>query len=190
MNKDQIEPHVVKLPPHPSGHAGVAILVSAGPEVTRREKMAAVFQIAALVELASKRGRWEVKVKGDQIEIEPLTASDSELQSAWNAAASAAAEWEDTLVAPRVHLNGTSADELKRQYREAMRSVDRSVEAVVASAPHGRDYYPISDVAFKKAQSQHQSRLRRLADIKQELADIFRQIRLQGKGRDEDDAEG
>lgn len=94
MDKGQIDLHVVKLPPAVAGHARVAILVSVGPEVTRREKMAAVFQVAALVELASKSGRWEVKVKGDLVEIEPLTASESELQAAWEAAASAAAEWE------------------------------------------------------------------------------------------------
>ncbi len=58
MNKDQIEPHVVKLPPHPSGHAGVAILV-----VTHTDRQGRVRIISARPAKRAERTGYEEAIR-------------------------------------------------------------------------------------------------------------------------------
>ncbi len=46
---------------------------------------------------------------------------------------------------PTVHLNGTGAEDLLRQYQDAYHAVERALEVVARSCPHGRDYYVQAD---------------------------------------------
>lgn len=75
-----------------------------------------------------------------------------------------------TIARPTVHLNGTSRDELKRQYLDAYRAVDAAIDAVQRACPNGRDYYVQPVGAFQTAQGEHQRRLERLEGVKRELS--------------------
>jgi hypothetical protein len=63
---------------------------------------------------------------------------------------------------PTVHLNGTSREELCLQLQRADDALLAAYEALSATAPHGRDYYPQGEDAIVKATAEHRSRLRRL----------------------------
>lgn len=76
------------------------------------------------------------------------------------------------LPTPRVHLNGTSKDELLRQNLDAMRAVEKARQAIATAAPHGRDYYVIGPAAYTLAREAHDARLQALADIYSELEAI------------------
>lgn len=74
------------------------------------------------------------------------------------------------LIVPIVHLNGTSADELKEQLQFAYSSLWDAVEALKRSAPNGRDYYPQPGL-LEKAELQHRRRIMTLHSMQQELED-------------------
>jgi hypothetical protein len=70
---------------------------------------------------------------------------------------------------PTVHLNGTSREELCLQLQRADDALLAAYEALSATAPHGRDYYPQGEDAIVKATAEHRSRLRRLIEIIDEI---------------------
>lgn len=80
------------------------------------------------------------------------------------------------LVLPTVHLNGTSANCLLDGYMEARSAVMRAGEAIQAIEFNARDYYPQGGNAFKVAQEQHVSRLKRLSEIADELLRIAEHV--------------
>jgi hypothetical protein len=56
---------------------------------------------------------------------------------------------------PRVHLNGTSKDELVRQLENACHAIVTAQAALSECAPNGRDYYPLGDGAINRASLEH-----------------------------------
>lgn len=79
--------------------------------------------------------------------------------------------------APMVHLNGTSQQSLLDAYKDAATAVSRAMDALVATAPNGRDYYPLGDNALREALVEHRARMLKLAEVKDELAAIFRAVK-------------
>jgi len=77
---------------------------------------------------------------------------------------------------PRVHLNGTSKDELLRQQLAAISALRVAVEGLAQAAPNARDYYVIGPTAFEAARKQHETRMHRLADNIRELTAIAEAI--------------
>lgn len=82
---------------------------------------------------------------------------------------------------PRVHLNGTAAEDLERQVEEAARAVDTALEKLAAANPNGRDYYVQGDDALREAQEQHRSRVERLTTVRNELRLIYEGLADQRK---------
>jgi hypothetical protein len=84
-------------------------------------------------------------------------------------------EWglHDPITLPRVHLNGTSRRELIDQYEMALDAVRAALIAVRNAAPHMRDYYPMGNDAFFRAQREHNIRVSTLLTIERELEQIF-----------------
>jgi hypothetical protein len=76
---------------------------------------------------------------------------------------------ETTMILPTIHRNGTSKADLFDRYMTAMLAVEAAIDAVIQTAPHGRDYYPQGDDALRQAQAAHQDRMRRLHAIAAEL---------------------
>jgi hypothetical protein len=77
---------------------------------------------------------------------------------------------------PVVHLNGTSKDELIKQLLDAGNALNAAVYKLGAAAPHGRDYYPLGDDAYKTARDQHLDRVKRIDAVMNELMYIAEEI--------------
>lgn len=70
---------------------------------------------------------------------------------------------------PRVHLNGTSRNELVRQLQTGITNVQIAESALRESAPHERDYYPQEAGAFEQARREHHNRVTKLQMVRFEL---------------------
>jgi BMFP domain-containing protein YqiC len=74
------------------------------------------------------------------------------------------------LTFPTVHLNGSGRSFLSNSFGEARAAVEKAVRAVEESRPTARDYYTQEDQrAFTTALEQHRDRLRKLAEVSEEL---------------------
>jgi predicted dienelactone hydrolase len=73
------------------------------------------------------------------------------------------------LLAPLVHLNGSSATTLLEGYRAAADALESALDALYATAPNGRDYYAQAENPIKRAEKEHFDRIRRLQSILQEV---------------------
>ena len=85
------------------------------------------------------------------------------------------------LAVPTVHLNGTSARELKKQIRDAVVALNDACRAHALTTPHGRDYYVQDtgigeDTPLAIATNQYVARVHALSKVKDELMDIYNAI--------------
>lgn len=71
---------------------------------------------------------------------------------------------------PMIHLNGTSAEELSQKFEDARLALDAAYRAVLATAPHARDYYPMGNEALNQANREWVQRLERIESVTQELS--------------------
>lgn len=76
------------------------------------------------------------------------------------------------LMIPTVHMNGTSRDELVKQLSDAYTAIDAAMDVLRKATPHGRDYYPQGDDAWRKANKAHCDRLVKLHEVAQEILTI------------------
>lgn len=76
------------------------------------------------------------------------------------------------MIAPRIHLNGSSKDSLLRGYVLAAEAVRKAMDAIAQAAPHGRDYYMQGPAAYAMARHDHEARLRDLNRIRDELESL------------------
>jgi len=70
---------------------------------------------------------------------------------------------------PLIHTNGTSREALLDGYTTAAAKVREALDALVATAPNGRDYYPRGVEALGRAIAEHDVRVQRLTAV---LADL------------------
>jgi hypothetical protein len=70
---------------------------------------------------------------------------------------------------PTVHMNGTSAGELYRQYEEVVNALRVAEAKLHEASPNGRDYYPQLAGAMVRATDQHVARLRKLMEVRKEM---------------------
>lgn len=65
------------------------------------------------------------------------------------------------LTYPLVHMNGTGREDLLDGYRKAWEALSKAKEALQATSPHGRDYYPLEDgqKQYGYAYRQHRDRM-------------------------------
>jgi len=80
------------------------------------------------------------------------------------------------LLAPSVHLNGTSKQELVEQRLAVMEAARALLQAMKGASPNGRDYYPQGDGAYKRAATAWNERremvLRLLSDVELQAMEI------------------
>ena len=72
------------------------------------------------------------------------------------------------IIAPIVHMNGTSRAELELQLQNAYMSLHNAYDAMKRAAPNGRDYYPVPGL-MERAVEQHMRRLREVGDVMDEI---------------------
>lgn len=73
------------------------------------------------------------------------------------------------MMKPTLHLNGTSREELQRQLDAASDACREAMQALMAAAPNGRDYYPQGYDALGEAFREHTARLQKLADVRNDI---------------------
>jgi hypothetical protein len=89
------------------------------------------------------------------------------------------------LTYPLVHMNGTSAEGLKKDWCEAHRTLQQAYYKIRECAPHMRDYYPMADAAgkFTAARNEHDARLQRVHDIMDEYEALADEVDRQERDR-------
>lgn len=74
------------------------------------------------------------------------------------------------MIAPTIHLNGSSAKSLREGYCEVFRAINNALDKLAQAAPHGRDYYVQKDPdAFEKARKEHRARVDALVKVREEM---------------------
>jgi hypothetical protein len=63
---------------------------------------------------------------------------------------------------PTIHLNGTSADSLEREYRALRQAADAAAAALAAATCNPRDFYPQEPIAWQTAQDERAEAFRLL----------------------------
>ena len=76
------------------------------------------------------------------------------------------------LTYPSIHMNGTSAKSLIEGYVAGYEAIGQAIHALQNNAPHGRDYYPQGDEAYKKAREEHEARVSHLLAVQDEIQEI------------------
>jgi len=84
-------------------------------------------------------------------------------------------------MAPSVHLNGTSRNELRDQVIDAWMAIEDALKKLNAAWPNGRDYYVQGPDALTTATMEWRDRAQRLASVRDELAELGRLITDKGK---------
>lgn len=89
----------------------------------------------------------------------------------------------DQMVKPVIHINGTSAAALLEELSNAYNALSNALEALAAASPNGRDYYPLGNEAFFKAQDQHRLRIAAIQGIMLDLEELSMHIDSQAAKR-------
>lgn len=77
------------------------------------------------------------------------------------------------MIAPVVHLNGTSREELEKQLRGAVEGLQRAREEMEDASPNQRDYYLLGQAAWVQAHREHQLRVAKVREVEVELTQIL-----------------
>ena len=80
------------------------------------------------------------------------------------------------LIAPRVHLNGTSKNELLEQLITVGASLRQTMTHLRDASPHARDYYVINSNAYTRARSEFEDRYARVKSVYAEIVAIAEAI--------------
>jgi hypothetical protein len=88
------------------------------------------------------------------------------------------------VIAPTVHLNGTSGSDLESAYERAATALHDAIQALDETSPNGRDYYVQEEPggesnAFGRARLEHMNRQATLALVARELAALYQSVLAQ-----------
>jgi transposase len=88
-------------------------------------------------------------------------------------------------IAPVLNLNGGAYEDHKRAYRALRASLKATMEAMKATAPHGRDFQTCEDSAamMRKAVAEYSARLRSLEKIDADIYVMWQQLEEQQRQR-------
>ena len=74
---------------------------------------------------------------------------------------------------PTIHLNGTSGDDLQREYHEAYKAINFAIQALRDATCNGRDYYPQGDYAFYNAREERQEAFIKLKEVRSYVEEML-----------------
>lgn len=80
------------------------------------------------------------------------------------------------IVAPIVHVGGTGQELLVEQFTNGRRAIRKTMKVLAAGCPHSRDYAVQAREAWNRAQSEHRTRIERLASIDDELLALLEYV--------------
>jgi hypothetical protein len=84
------------------------------------------------------------------------------------------------IVAPIVHLNGTSKNHLLSALSDAYDALDAAAESLRQCSPNGRDYY-LDPGLLNKAVDQHHDRMKAVRDVQEGIEKEMELIHKQGR---------
>ena len=70
-----------------------------------------------------------------------------------------------TATLPTIHLNGTGADTLQREYRAVRRAIAAAADALAAATCNARDFYPQEPGAWERARAERAEAFRLLQQV-------------------------
>lgn len=73
------------------------------------------------------------------------------------------------MLAPTIHLNGTSRESLTEEYQTATDALRAAINALAAITINGRDYYPQGASAFQIANNRRAEMLNTLCNLRSEV---------------------
>jgi len=82
---------------------------------------------------------------------------------------------------PTIHLNGTGAANLKREYRAVLTALHDATEALAQATCHPRDFYPQGDGAWQRARAERKEAFRSLQDVEKYVEQWL--LHIQDSGR-------
>lgn len=82
-----------------------------------------------------------------------------------------------TPIAPKININGTSADQLLAAYESALSALQAAEAALAECAPHGRDFPNLAELPAARAQ--HLTRQLALAAVRKGLAAEYEAVQTQ-----------
>lgn len=82
---------------------------------------------------------------------------------------------------PTIHLNGTPKLMLLHWLEQSHEALEDAIKALKGTAPNGRDYYTQGPAALEQATREHMDRLRRVTDVKDEVAALMVAIERQAE---------
>lgn len=80
------------------------------------------------------------------------------------------------MLAPTIHLNGTSQTQLADEYLAAMEALREASDALAEITINARDYYPQGAAAFQIANNRRAEMLNQLATYSAELMAVVESI--------------
>ena len=80
------------------------------------------------------------------------------------------------MIVPTIHLNGDSRETLLDQCRKALVAIRDAITACREMHPNGRNYYPQGPDAIGKAMSEHEERLSKIFDVRDDLERMMEAI--------------
>jgi DNA-binding HxlR family transcriptional regulator len=69
-------------------------------------------------------------------------------------------------ILPTIHLNGTDAETLRREYNAARKSLNTTIDELVKATCNQRDFYPQDPGAWERAKAERAEVFRLLESIK------------------------
>lgn len=73
---------------------------------------------------------------------------------------------------PSIHFNGTSRGALLSQARAVHEATEALLKAMAQAAPHGRDYYPQGEEAYRLARNAHEAKMLAVRDLSEHYFEL------------------
>lgn len=68
---------------------------------------------------------------------------------------------------PTLHLNGTGAANLRREYYAVLKALDNASDALAQATCHPRDFYPQGDGAWEQARAERDKAFENLREVQE-----------------------
>lgn len=76
------------------------------------------------------------------------------------------------VIAPVLNLNGASGDQLLEAHQTALTALTAALDAINATAPHGRDFQTEDVSVYREASEQHRRRVKAIAEVYRDIEAI------------------
>jgi hypothetical protein len=84
-------------------------------------------------------------------------------------------------VLPMIHLNGTPAETLFKEYRDVMDALSETLDKVYRVTLHSRDYYVIDNDAYSRAAAEFRGHMKALNEAREYFESVALSVMEQGK---------